>query len=132
VSIFPRWKFFLLATNQIVNHLDKIPEFSEYCPKLIIRTSIGAIWPWNSQTQHIGDYTDVFSAMLKNVEVIRLDRAEDIYPAYQKSLERADGKSTLLVEWADFYNTKSPHRPSSDMSDVARRHALKASAVPSR
>ena len=28
VSIFPRWNFLLLGTNQIVNHLDKIPKIS--------------------------------------------------------------------------------------------------------
>ena len=44
--------------------------------------------------------------MLKNVEVIRLDSAEQIFPAYQKALEREDGKSTILVEWGDFYSEK--------------------------
>jgi len=123
VSIFPRWNFLLLATNQIVNHLDKLPEFSGYKTKVIIRTSIGALWPWNSQAQHIGDYTDVFAAMLKNVEVIRLDTVEAIFPAYTRALERDDGKSTMLVEWADFYNEHSPWKLGSDMSAVARRHA---------
>src|SRR5262249_32422862 len=122
VSIFPRWNFFLLAMNQIVNHLDKIAEFSDYRPKVIIRTSIGRLWPWNSQPQHIGDYSDVFSLMLKNIEVIRLDRAEEIFPAYQKAIDRNYGKSTMLVEWGDFYNTKSPYRPDTDMSVVGRRH----------
>src|SRR5258708_6452197 len=51
VSIYPRWNFLLLAMNQIVNHLDKISEFSTYRTKVIIRTSIGAVWPWNSQAQ---------------------------------------------------------------------------------
>ncbi len=123
VSIFPRWNFFLLAANQIVNHLDKIPEFSTYRTRVIIRTSVGSVWPWNSQAQHIGDYTDVFRSMLKNIEPIRLDSPEQVFPAYQKALERTDGKSTLLVEWGDFYNEKSPYQPGGDMSDVARRHA---------
>lgn len=122
ISIFPRWNFLLLATNQIVNHLDKIPEISTYRPKVIIRTSVGALWPWNSQAQHIGDYTDVFRSMLKHIEVIRLDRLEDVFPAYEKALTREDGKSTMLVEWADFYNDQSPHGPESDLSTVGRLH----------
>jgi pyruvate/2-oxoglutarate/acetoin dehydrogenase E1 component len=122
VSIYPRWNFFLLAVNQVVNHLDKIAEISNYKTKVIIRTSIGAVWPWNSQAQHIGDYTTVFRSMLKNVEVIRLDSAEQIFPAYQRALEREDGKSTIVVEWGDFYFEKSPFRPGSDMSAVARHH----------
>lgn len=111
VSIYPRWNFLLLATNQIVNHLDKMPSFSGYRTKVIIRTSIGATWPWHSQDQHVGDYTEVFRAMLRNIEVIRLDQPQDVFPAYQKALERTDNMSTLLVEWADFYYPKSPYQP---------------------
>jgi pyruvate/2-oxoglutarate/acetoin dehydrogenase E1 component len=123
VSIYPRWNFFLLATNQVVNHLDKIAEFSRYRPKVIIRTSVGAVWPWNSQAQHIGDYTDFFRSVLKNVEVIRLDRAEDIFITYEKALHREDGKSTIVVEWGDFYHENSPLRPGTDMTPASRRHA---------
>ncbi len=104
VSIYPRWNFLLLATNQIVNHLDKIPLMSEFRPKVIIRTLIGAEKPVNPQHQHIGDYTDAFKLMSKTIDVIRLDKAEDIFPAYQKALERVDGKSTLLIEWGDLYD----------------------------
>ena len=28
VSIYPRWDFLVLATNQIVNHLDKLPQMT--------------------------------------------------------------------------------------------------------
>jgi len=44
VSIFPRWNFFLLATNQLVNHLDKITLFSSFAPKVIIRVGIREAW----------------------------------------------------------------------------------------
>jgi pyruvate/2-oxoglutarate/acetoin dehydrogenase E1 component len=104
VSIFPRWNFFLLATNQLVNHLDKIPDMSDYKPRAIIRTGIGSESPMHPGHQHIGDYTKAYQAMLKNVEVIRLDRTEDIFPAYDKALNREDGKTTLLVEWSDAYD----------------------------
>jgi pyruvate/2-oxoglutarate/acetoin dehydrogenase E1 component len=30
ISIFPRWNFLLLATNQIVNHLDKLKEITNF------------------------------------------------------------------------------------------------------
>jgi pyruvate/2-oxoglutarate/acetoin dehydrogenase E1 component len=104
VSIYPRWNFLLLATNQIVNHLDKITKMSDFRPKVIIRTLIGAEKPVHPQHQHIGDYTEAFRLMCPNIEVIRLDKAEDIFPAYDKALNRVDGKSTLLVEWGDQYD----------------------------
>ena len=106
ISIFPRWNFLLLATNQIVNHLDKIPEMSDYRPKVIIRTAIGAQRPLHPQHQHVGDYTDAFKLMTPNIEVIRLDEPDQIFESYQKAYEREDDKSTILVEWGDYYNEK--------------------------
>jgi pyruvate/2-oxoglutarate/acetoin dehydrogenase E1 component len=106
VSIFPRWNFLLLATNQLVNHLDKMPDFSGFKTKAIIRTGIGSERPLHPQAQHIGDFTEAFQKMFKNVEVIRLDEPEQILPAYTKALLREDGKSTILVEWGDYYSEK--------------------------
>jgi pyruvate/2-oxoglutarate/acetoin dehydrogenase E1 component len=108
VSVFPRWNFFLLATNQLVNHLDKFSEMSNdgYQPKAIIRTSIGSERPLHPGHQHVGDYTDAYRKMLTNVEIIRLEEPEEIYPAYEKAYTRKDGKSTVLVEYGDYYNEK--------------------------
>jgi len=106
ISIYPRWNFLLLAANQLVNHLDKIPKMSDYNPKVIIRTSIGSERPLHPQHQHVGDYTEAFSSMLPNIEVVRLDEPEQIFESYKKSYERQDGKSTILVEWGDYYNEK--------------------------
>lgn len=108
VSLFPRWNFLLLAVNQIVNHLDKISAMSAggYTPKVIIRTGIGSERPLHPHVQHVGDFTEAFRLMCKNIEIIRLDEPAQIFPAYEKALNRTDGKSTLLVEWGDFYNEK--------------------------
>ena len=108
VSIYPRWNFLLLAVNQVVNHLDKLPIVSNggYQPKVIIRTGIGSERPLHPQHQHIGDFTDAFRLMCKTVEVIRLDEPEQIFPAYEKALNREDGRSTIIVEYGDYYNEK--------------------------
>ena len=108
ISIYPRWNFLLLAMNQLVNHLDRMPEFShgEYTPKVIIRTSIGSERPLNPQAQHVGDFSDSVQLMLNNTEVIRLEEPEDIFPAYEKAYNRTDGKSTILVEYGDYYSEK--------------------------
>jgi hypothetical protein len=44
--------------------------------------------------------------MCKTIEVIRLDEPEQIFPAYQKALEREDGRSTILVEYGDYHSEK--------------------------
>jgi pyruvate/2-oxoglutarate/acetoin dehydrogenase E1 component len=108
VSIYPRWNFLLLAVNQVVNHLDKLPIISSggYTPKVIIRTGVGSVRPLNPQDQHTGDFTEAFRLMCKTIEVLRLDEPDQIFPAYKKALEREDGRSTILVEVMDFYNEK--------------------------
>lgn len=108
VSIFPRWNFLLLAVNQLVNHLDKFSLISNggYCPKAIIRTAIGSERPLHPQHQHVGDFTEAFRLMCKNIDVIRLEEADQVFPAYEKALRRTDGKSTLVVEYGDYYNEK--------------------------
>jgi len=108
VCIYPRWNFLLLAVNQLVNHLDKISEISDYefNPQLIIRTSIGSERPLFPQKQHIGDFSNAFKSILNNIEIITLEESKDIFPAYKKALKREDNKSTLIVEYGDFYNEK--------------------------
>lgn len=108
VSIYPRWNFLLLATNQLVNHLDKIKVMSngKFKTKAIIRTSVGSERPLHPQYQHVGDFTDSIQKVCKEIEIIRLEEAKDILPSYKKALTREDGKSTILVEYGDFYNEK--------------------------
>ncbi len=102
VSIFPRWDFLLLATNQLVNHLDKIPLTSDFTPKVIIRTSVGASFPFSSGAQQSGDYTAAFRLMLKTVEVIELNSMYDVVKGYRHALECE--RSCLVVERQDLYN----------------------------
>jgi len=108
ISIFPRWNFLLLATNQIVNHIDKIKLMSSggYTPKIIIRTSIGSQRPLHPQHQHVGDFTSGFKAMCDFVDIIRLDEPYQIFEAYKYAYERTDNRPTILVEWGDYYNEK--------------------------
>lgn len=108
VSIFPRWNFLLLAVNQLINHLDKIAAMSSggFRPKAIVRTGIGSERPLHPQHQHVGDFTEAFRLMCTTIEVLRLDEPEDVFPSYEKALLRDDGKSTLIVEWGDYYSEK--------------------------
>jgi pyruvate/2-oxoglutarate/acetoin dehydrogenase E1 component len=104
ISVYPRWNFLLLAADQLVNHLDKISDMTtgQYTPKVIIRVAVGVRKPVDPQEQHVGDFTDVFKEILKNVNVVKLDKVEDIFKEYKKAYTRADGISTILVEEHQF------------------------------
>jgi pyruvate/2-oxoglutarate/acetoin dehydrogenase E1 component len=108
VSIFPRWNFLLCAMSQLVNHLDKLQVMSNgrYKTKAIVRTGIGSERPLHPQHQHVGDYTQALRSMCTTLDVIRLDEPDQIFPAYEKALLRDDGRSTLIVEYGDYYSEK--------------------------
>lgn len=103
ISVYPRFDFLVLATNQLVNHLDKFEEMSDgaFKPRAIIRTMTGSKRPLDAGPQHTQDHTEAYRLMLRNMNVIRLEKAEDIIPAYARALE--SDKSSLLVEIADLY-----------------------------
>ena len=44
--------------------------------------------------------------MCSNIEVLRLDQPDKIFASYEKAYLRDDGKSTILVEYGDYYNEK--------------------------
>lgn len=108
ISVIPRWNFLLMGTDQIVNHLDKFSLMSDgRCnPKVIIRVAVGSEFPVDPQDQHKGNFSDAFRQMCKTIEIIELYEPEDIVPAYERALNRTDGKSTILVEFGDFSKTK--------------------------
>ena len=108
ITIYPRFDFLLLALNQLVNNLDKFPAMSDdrVRPKVIIRVGVGSTKPLYPGPQHHQDHSEAFEKMLTTVELIRLVEPLDIFPAYKKAYERTDGKSTILVEYLDFYNEK--------------------------
>lgn len=106
ICIFPRWNFLLLSVNQIVNHLDKIKELTGATPvnKVIIRTAIGSEVPMHPGPQHVGDFTEAFKLLCKNISIHKLDHKNDIFEIYKNAFERKDGVSSLIIELSDNYS----------------------------
>ena len=108
VTTYPRMDFLVLACNQLVNHLDKFNDIShgKVHPKVIIKTMVGSIRPLDPGHQHKQNYIEAFRLMCKTIEIIELSEPSEIYPAHDHALNRTDGRSTLLVEYGDYYNDK--------------------------
>lgn len=103
ITCYPRFDFLVSASNQLINHLDKI----EYLTmrkdiKVIIRTSVGSKKPLDGGPQHTQDHTEVYKKALKNIKVIKLNKTGDIFNTYKKILN--DKFSYLVVELGDKYN----------------------------
>ena len=113
ITSYPRFDFLICATNQLVNHLDKINIISEgqFQPRVIIRTSIGSRIPLDAGEQHTQDHTQAFKNLLKRVDVAVLDEWHDVFPAFEHAYYRQPGTKydslvTLVIEWGDHYNAK--------------------------
>jgi len=108
ITMYPRFDFFILSCNQLINHLDKMRDMSkgDMTPRVIIRVAVGSKNPIDAGPQHTQDHTDAFRKMLTDVNVVQLNEPEDIFPAFKEAYEREDSKSTLLVEYGEYYGTK--------------------------
>jgi len=102
ICTVPRWNFLLVAADQVVNHLDKLPLMSDggYCPRVIIRVAVGSERPVDPQDQHKGNFSEAFRSMCRTIEVVELTTPESILPAYQAAMQRQG--SSILVELPDY------------------------------
>lgn len=105
VCLYTRMDFFLLAFNQLINHLDKISEMShgEFNPRVIIRVSVGETKPLHPGPQHIQDFSETLIDLLENIQVVKLINKEDIVSSYCSTLDY--GSSFVLVEYRDLYGS---------------------------
>lgn len=103
ICIYPRINFLLLAINQLVLHLDKLPVYSNggYMPKVIIRTAVATDQPLNPGAQHLGNFAHQLSQMLAYVRVVEVISPDKVMPAYERAARLA--WSTLIVEYMDLY-----------------------------
>ena len=101
VCVFPRWNFLICAGNQLINHLDRLPLYSGYKPKVIIRTAIPSTEPFYPGPQHDDDFTGPFAKMARTIKFVRLVTADHIVPSYTAAIE--SDTSTVLVEYSADY-----------------------------
>lgn len=96
ISVFPRINFLLCAMDMLVNHLDKLPLYSTYLPKVIIRTAVGSKEPLDAGPQHTGDCTEAYKMLLKTVRVHQVLHPTNYLSVYQCAYDFAG--STLVVD----------------------------------
>lgn len=95
ICIFPRMDFMLLAMDQLVNHLDKLPLFGWH-PKVIIRCRVGQKKPLDAGPQHTQNHTQAFRLMLTTVRVYEVRTPQEVEEAYARAI--ALPESVVIVE----------------------------------
>jgi len=103
ITFYPRWDFIICATNQLVNHVDKIGLMSgdKWKPNLIIRLGKGSDKPLDPGHQHRGNYFEEFKSMCKNIEFHDLKTPTDIELSYKYVTN--EGGIHILVEYPELY-----------------------------
>ena len=101
ITTYPRFDFLLLAFNQMVNHLDKIPIISnkQFFPKVIIRVLVGSKIPLNAGEQHTQNYVKQVKEMCKTINIFDLKKTNQVYKSYQKAVKSK--KPSLMVEYSE-------------------------------
>ena len=105
ISTYPRFDFLLLAFNQMINHLDKLPIITErqFLPKVIIRVLVGAKIPINAGEQHTQNYINQVRQMVKTIQVYDLKNKNIILSSYNKALKSK--RSSLMVEYSNNFDS---------------------------
>ena len=103
VTFYPRWDFLICATNQLVNHVDKIGLMSQdkWKPNMIIRLGKGSDKPLDPGHQHRGNYLQEFKSMCSNIKFHDLLVHDDIETIYKNAYN--EGGIHVIVEYPELY-----------------------------
>lgn len=102
ISIYQRMDFIPRSMDQLVNHLNLIPEMSNgrFNPKVIIRTTIGCTTPFDVGPQHHQNLIPMLDRILK-FPICAPETAEEVKEAY--NLARKINSPILIVEKQELY-----------------------------
>jgi pyruvate/2-oxoglutarate/acetoin dehydrogenase E1 component len=103
ITTFPRFDFFILSLNQLVNHLDKIKVISKnnFKPKVIVRVLVGSKKPLDAGHQHTNNYVNEIKKICKFTKVYDLKNNKSVLESYKNAIESED--SSILVEYSELY-----------------------------
>lgn len=101
ISTYPRFDFLLLAFNQMINHLDKMPIITSknFIPKVIIRVLVGAKKPLDAGEQHTQNYIKEVRGMVKTINVFDLRNKNQVLISYKKAIKSK--YASLMVEYSE-------------------------------
>jgi len=105
ICIYQRMDFLPRATDQLINHLNLLPEMSRglFKPKIIIRVTVGTKEPLDVGPQHSQDLTDMYKSILK-FPVIKVTTPEEVHEAYGTA--GIIDSPIMIVELQNLYNEK--------------------------
>ena len=102
ISVYPRINFLMDAIGILTGELDKICDYSDYRPRVIIRTAIAHPEPMDPGPQHLGNYVEALRHALTWVNVFTLQDTASIPRMYKYAFDSE--LSTILIEYMSLYD----------------------------
>jgi pyruvate/2-oxoglutarate/acetoin dehydrogenase E1 component len=101
ITFYPRWDFIILASNQLINHIDKFELMTGKKVNLLIRLGKGSDKPLDPGHQHKGNYFDQYKSMCPNITFHDLKDPFTIVNTYKRAFDQ--GGVHILVEYPELY-----------------------------
>lgn len=101
ITFYPRWDFIILASNQLINHIDKFEIMTGKKINLLIRLGKGSDKPLDPGHQHKGNYFEQYKSMCPNITFHDLKDANTILDTYKSAYTQ--GGVHVLVEYPELY-----------------------------
>lgn len=103
ITFYPRWDFIICATNQLVNHIDKLKLMSDgnWDANMIIRLGKGSDKPLDPGHQHKGNYLNQFKELCPNIKFTELTDSTQIESCYVEAYEKKG--IHVIVEYPELY-----------------------------
>ena len=103
ITFYPRWDFIICATNQLVNHVDKLNIMSRgtWDSNMIIRLGKGSDKPLDPGHQHRGNYLEEFKTLCPHIHFHNLKGWENIEETYKNAY--VNGGVNIIVEYPELY-----------------------------
>lgn len=101
ITFYPRWDFIILASNQLINHVDKFELMTGKKINLLIRLGKGSDKPLDPGHQHKGNYIEEYKKMCPNIKFHDLKDAKTIVKTYEDAF--LEGGVHVLVEYPELY-----------------------------
>lgn len=101
VTFYPRWDFIILASNQLINHIDKFELMTGKKVNILIRLGKGSDKPLDPGHQHKGNYFEEYKKMCPHITFHDLKDASTITETYKNAYKK--GGVHVLVEYPELY-----------------------------
>lgn len=101
VTFYPRWDFIILASNQLINHIDKFELMTGKKVNILIRLGKGSDKPLDPGHQHKGNYFEEYKKMCPHITFHDLKDASTITQIYKDAYTK--GGVHVLVEYPELY-----------------------------